>query len=81
MSHMLISNLRSPVTHSVLRILDTLANVARVPTPQEQSLADNYGIGFDIAEKMGWSVLAEHKDPIQLRSQTTRAGCLEGDRF
>jgi transposase InsO family protein len=50
------------------------ANVARLPTPQEQSLADNYGIGFDIAEKMGWSVLAERKDPVQLRSQTTRAG-------
>jgi transposase InsO family protein len=50
------------------------ANVTRLPTPQEQSLADNYGIGFDIAEKMGWSASAEHKDPIQLRSQTTRAG-------
>ena len=49
------------------------SNVTRLPTAQEQSFADNYGVGFDIVEKMGWTA-AENKPPVQLRTQTNRAG-------
>jgi hypothetical protein len=49
------------------------ANATRVPTPQEQSLVDAYGVGFNIIEQMGWTT-ATHRDPDQPRSQTTRAG-------
>jgi transposase InsO family protein len=48
-------------------------NATRVPTPQEQSLVDAYGVGFNIVERMGWTTAA-HRDPFQPQSQTNRDG-------
>ena len=52
---------------------EILLNYSRAPSSQEQSLADTYGVGFNIMERMGWSELS-HTDPITLRSVHGRSG-------
>jgi hypothetical protein len=51
----------------------TSIKATRAPTVQEQTLADTYGVGFDIMERMGWSE-ASHAAPVQLKPQADRAG-------
>jgi transposase InsO family protein len=51
----------------------TSIKATRAPTAQEQTLADTYGVGFDIMERMGWSE-ASHAAPVQLKPQADRAG-------
>jgi transposase InsO family protein len=45
----------------------------RVPSEQEQTLANNYGVGFNIMEQMGWSATS-HKNPVQLVQCQGRSG-------
>jgi transposase InsO family protein len=45
----------------------------RVPTLQEQTLANQYGVGFDIMEQMGWTETS-HRNPIQLSQSQGRSG-------
>jgi hypothetical protein len=50
-----------------------LSRSSRIPTPQEQALANTYGVGFNILERMGWST-AEHVNPVSLSHNTDRIG-------
>jgi hypothetical protein len=51
----------------------TSVKLTRAPTAKEQTLADTYGVGFDIMEQMGWSE-ASHTAPVQFKLQLDRAG-------
>jgi transposase InsO family protein len=48
-------------------------NATRVPSVPEQTLANTYGVGFNIMEQMGWSS-DSHTAPVQLRFAPGRAG-------
>lgn len=49
------------------------SNVSRVPTRHEQALANTYGVGFNLYERMGWSTAA-HVNPISIPRKFDRAG-------
>jgi transposase InsO family protein len=51
----------------------TSTKVTRAPTAQEQTLADTYGVGFDIIDQTGWSETS-NTAPVQLKTQLNRAG-------